>query len=72
MKCGGKKRSPHLISSEALSSAPAQSSAQRSCRLDSRKLPVDLSSIPAMSLWGQAQSHPGEEALAHPRWRRRR
>uniref|UniRef100_A0A8C0MZ53 Uncharacterized protein n=1 Tax=Canis lupus familiaris TaxID=9615 RepID=A0A8C0MZ53_CANLF len=41
----------HLISSEALeSSALVQNSAQLSCKPNSKKLPVDFSSIPAMSL----------------------
>lgn len=46
----------NLISSEALlSSALVQNSAQLSCKPDSRKLPVDFSSIPAMSLREQKQ-----------------
>uniref|UniRef100_A0A8C4MP35 Uncharacterized protein n=1 Tax=Equus asinus TaxID=9793 RepID=A0A8C4MP35_EQUAS len=46
----------HLISSEALlSSALVQNSAQLSCKPNSKKLPVDFSSIPAMSLREQKQ-----------------
>uniref|UniRef100_A0A670HVJ7 Uncharacterized protein n=1 Tax=Podarcis muralis TaxID=64176 RepID=A0A670HVJ7_PODMU len=41
----------YLISSEAaLSSALAQNSSQLSCKPESKKIPVDLSSTPAMSL----------------------
>uniref|UniRef100_A0A8C8T7X4 Uncharacterized protein n=1 Tax=Peromyscus maniculatus bairdii TaxID=230844 RepID=A0A8C8T7X4_PERMB len=48
-----------LLSSAApLSSALVHSSAQLSCRPDSRKLPVDFNSIPAMSLGGQTKSFP--------------
>ena len=53
---GERTRGLHLISSEALlSSALVQNSAQLSCKPDSRKLPVDFSSIPAMSLREQKQ-----------------
>uniref|UniRef100_A0A8C8RLB9 Uncharacterized protein n=1 Tax=Pelusios castaneus TaxID=367368 RepID=A0A8C8RLB9_9SAUR len=45
------QRLEHLISSDAvLSSALAQNSSQLSCRPESRNIPVDFSSIPAISL----------------------
>lgn len=54
----------NLISSEALlSSALVQNSAQLSCKPDSRKPPVDFSSIPAISLRNRNNRHePGKKA----------
>ena len=52
----------NLISSDALlSSALVQNSAQLSCKPDSRKLPVDFSNIPAMSLRNRNNRHKPEK-----------